>query len=98
MSVKNLLQSLQDQERVTKIQGLLNELMTFLVDELSVITGPYDDLLTLDEVIDRELILLISLNPNRNTRAVTALCRILLQNLQLMVGKRYEGVPGHRHE
>jgi len=98
MSVKNLLQSLQDQERVTKIQGLLNELMTFLVDELSIITGPYDDLLTLDEVIDKDLILLISLNPNRNTRAVTALGRILLQNLQLMVGKRYEGVPGRRHE
>lgn len=98
MSVKNLLQSLQDQERVTKIQGLLNELMTFLVDELSIITGPYDDLLTLDEVISRDLILLISLNPNRNTRAVTALGRILLQNLQLMVGKRYESIVGRRHE
>src|SRR5262249_31363720 len=98
MSVKNLLQSLQDQDRVTKIQGLLNELMTFLVDELSIITGPYEDLLTLDEIIDHEGILLISLNPNRNARAVTALGRILLQNLQLMVGKRYENASDHRRK
>jgi len=53
MSVRNLLQSLEDRERVPKIQGLLNECMTFLDDELSVITGPYDHLLSIDEV-DRE--------------------------------------------
>ena len=35
MSVKNLYQSFQDRERVPKIQGLLNECMTFLDDELS---------------------------------------------------------------
>src|SRR6266850_1131920 len=40
MSVKNLYQSFQDRERVPKIQGLLNECMTFLDDELSIITGP----------------------------------------------------------
>jgi len=38
MSVKNLLQSFQDRDRVQKIQGLLNECMTFLDDELSLIT------------------------------------------------------------
>jgi hypothetical protein len=93
MSVKNLLQSLEDRERVPKIQGLVNELMTFLEDELSLITGPYDDLLTLDQVIAERLILFVSLNANRNTRAVTAVGRMLLQNLQLMVGKRYHN--GH---
>ena len=40
MSVKNLYQSFGDRERVPKIQGLVNECMTFLDDELSVITGP----------------------------------------------------------
>jgi hypothetical protein len=50
MSVKNLYQSFADRERVPKIQGLLNECMTFLDDELSVITGPYEELLSLDEV------------------------------------------------
>jgi hypothetical protein len=43
MSVRNLLESFHGRERVPKIQGLLNECMTFLDDELSVITGPYED-------------------------------------------------------
>ena len=90
MSVKNLYQSFGDRERVPKIQGLLNECMTFLDDELSVITGPYEELLSLDEVIEQELILFVSLNVNKNTEPVRALGKMLLQNLQLVVGKRYE--------
>jgi hypothetical protein len=90
MSVRNLQQSFEDRDRVPKIQGLLNELMTFLEDDLSVVTGAYHDLLSLDEVIDKELILFVSLNTNKNSKAVTALGRMLLQNMQLMIGKRYE--------
>ena len=90
MSVKNLNESFHDRERVPKIQGLLNECMTFLDDELSVITGPYEDLLSLDEVIEHELILFVTLNVNKNTEPVRALGKMLLQNLQLVVGKRYE--------
>jgi hypothetical protein len=90
MSVRNLQQSFEDRERVPKIQGLLNELMTFLEDELSIVTGAYDELLSLDEVIDQELILAVSLNTNKNSKAVTALGRMLLQNMQLVIGKRYE--------
>src|SRR5437867_7323774 len=90
MSVKNLLQSLEDRERVPKIQGLLNECMTFLDNELSVITGPYEDLLSIDDVIEQELILFVTLNVNKNTEPVRALGKMLLQNLQLVVGKRYE--------
>ena len=89
MSVKMLLRSLQDRERVEKIQGLLNELLSFLEDELSVVTGAYQNLLTLDDVIENDLILFVSLNSNRNQRAVEALGKILLQNIQLMVGRRY---------
>jgi Type IV secretory system Conjugative DNA transfer len=98
MSVRNLQQSFQDRERVPKIQGLLNELMTFLTDDLSLITGAYDDLLSLDEVIDKELILFVSLNTNKNSKAVTALGRMLLQNLQLILGKRYENAQERRLE
>src|SRR5438128_2467855 len=90
MSVKNLLQSLEDRDRVPKIQGLLNECMTFLDDELSVIAGPYEDLLSIDDVIEQELILFVTLNVNKNTEPVRALGKMLLQNLQLVVGKRYE--------
>jgi type IV secretory pathway TraG/TraD family ATPase VirD4 len=95
MSVKNLYQSFEDRERVPKIQGLLNECMTFLDDELSVITGPYEELLSLDEVIEQELILFVTLNVNKNTEPVRALGKMLLQNLQLIVGKRYES-DAHR--
>jgi hypothetical protein len=98
MSVRNLQQSFEDRERVPKIQGLLNELMTFLEDDLSVITGAYDGLLSLDEVIDQELILFVSLNTNKNSKAVTALGRMLLQNMQLMIGKRYENEKLRRRE
>lgn len=90
MSAKNLYQSFRDRERVPKIQGLLNECMTFLDDELSVITGPYDDLLSINDVIEQGLILFASLNINKNTAPVRALGKMLLQNLQLVVGKRYE--------
>jgi hypothetical protein len=64
--------------------------MTFLDDELSVITGPYEELLSIDEVIEQELILFVSLNVNKNTEPVRALGKMLLQNLQLVIGKRYE--------
>jgi len=94
MSVRNLLESFHDRERVPKIQGLLNECMTFLDDELSVITGPYEDLLSIDDVIDQELILFVTLNINKNTEPVRALGKMLLQNLQLVVGKRFQFVPG----
>jgi type IV secretory pathway TraG/TraD family ATPase VirD4 len=90
MSVKNLHQSFSDRQRVPKIQGLVNECMTFLDDELGVITGPYEELLSLDEVIEQELILFVTLNINKNTEPVRALGRMLLRNLQLVVGKRYE--------
>jgi type IV secretory pathway TraG/TraD family ATPase VirD4 len=96
MSVKMLQRSLQDRERVEKIQGLLNELLSFLEDELSVVTGSYQDLLTLDDVLENDLILFVSLNSNRNQRAVEALGKILLQNIQLMVGKRYSQTSSSR--
>jgi hypothetical protein len=96
MSVRNLYQSFADRDRVAKIQGLLNECMTFLDDELNVITGPYEDLLSLDEVIEQELILLVSLNVNKNTEPVRALGKMLLQNLQLVVGKRYQSEEQRR--
>jgi hypothetical protein len=96
MSVRNLYQSFQDRERVPKIQGLLNECMTFLDDELSVITGPYENLLSIDEVIEQGLVLFVTLNVNKNTEPVRALGKMLLQNMQLVVGKRYESEEQRR--
>ena len=89
MSVRMIKRSLADRDRVEKIQGLLNELLAFLEDELSIVTGSYQELLTVDEVVEKGLILFVSLNTNKNKRACEALGKILLQNIQLMVGKRY---------
>jgi hypothetical protein len=90
MSARMLRQSFKDRERVEKIQGLLNELVAFLEENLSIITGSCQDLLTIDEAVDKGLILWISLNLNKNKRACEALGKILLQNIQLMIGKRYD--------
>jgi hypothetical protein len=98
MSIRNLQQSFEDRDRVPKIQGLLNELMTFLEDDLSAVTGAYDEVLSLDEVIEKELILFVSLNTNKNSKAVTALGRMLLQNMQLIIGKRYEDEQVRRRQ
>src|SRR4030095_2297140 len=76
--------------------GLLNECMTFLDDELSVITGPYEDLLSIDDVIEQELILFVTLNVNKNPEPVRALGKMPLQNLQLVIGKRYESEEQRR--
>ncbi len=61
-----------------------------------MITGPYEDLLSIDEVIEQELILFVSLNVNKNTEPVRALGKMLLQNMQLIVGKRYESEEQRR--
>jgi hypothetical protein len=89
MAVQNLLSSLSNKDRIQLVQGLLNNLATFMNDALAVITGPYDNLLTIEEVLDKNLILYVSLNVNVNKKAVTSLGRIILQNLQLTLGKRY---------
>ncbi len=90
MSVRALLQSFEDRERVPKIQGLINECMTFTDDDLAAITSHYDDLFCVEDVVEHDLILLVSLNANRNTDPVISLGRMILQNIQLTIGKLYE--------
>ena len=89
MSARMLQQSFKDRDRVEKIQGLLNELVAFLEDNLSIITGSYQDNLTPDQVVDEGLILWILLNLNKNKRACEAFGKIMLKNIQLTIGKRY---------
>jgi hypothetical protein len=89
MSARMLQQSFKDRDRVEKIQGLLNELVAFLEDNLSIITGSYEDNLTTDQVVDEGLILWVVLNLNKNKRACEALGKIILKNIQLTIGKRY---------
>lgn len=89
MSVRNVVESFNDPKRVQMIRGLINNMMTFLEDRLSIITGPYEDLISIEDVIEQKQILFVSLNVNKNDDN-TALGRMILQNLQLIIGKRYE--------
>ena len=90
MSVRNLIESFNDPKRVQMVRGLINNMMTFLEDRLSMITGPYEDLISIEEIIERGQILCISLNTSANDATTTALGRMILQNLQMVIGSRYE--------
>src|SRR6266702_8710849 len=90
MSVRNLVESFDDPKRVQMVRGLINNMMTFLEDRLSIITGPYEDLISIEDIIDRGKILCISLNTSANDETTTALGRMILQNLQMVIGARYE--------
>jgi type IV secretory pathway TraG/TraD family ATPase VirD4 len=90
MSVRNLVESFSDPKRVQMVRGLINNMMTFLEDRLSIITGPYEDLVSIEEIIDQGKILCVSLNTSANDETTTALGRMILQNLQMVIGARYE--------
>src|SRR5260370_24589060 len=55
-------------------------------------------MVALEEVIDKELIVFVSMNTNKNSKGVTALGRMLVQNMQLMIGKRYENEQERRRQ
>jgi hypothetical protein len=95
MSVHNLMQSFDTKERIEKIQGLLNELMTFIQDDLSIVAGSYENLISLEDVIEKELVLYISLNVGLDTKAVTTLGKMLLHNLKTISGRRYQEDKDH---
>lgn len=90
MSVRNLIESFNDPKRVQMVRGLINNMMTFLEDRMSMITGPYEDLISIEEIIERRQILCISLNTSANDATTSALGRMILQNIQMVIGNRYE--------
>lgn len=89
MSMHHILTTFEDKERVSKIQGLVNEMLTFLGDAMQAVTGPYDRLISMDDVLDKNMILYVSLNVNLSPVAAVSLGRIILQSLQLAIGERY---------
>lgn len=90
MSVRSIMESFNDPKRVQMVRGLINNMMTFLEDRLSIITGPYEDLVSIEDDIEQGRILAISLNTSANDETTTALGRMILQNLQMVIGARYE--------
>ena len=51
---------------------------------------PIGDLISIEDVIEQGQILVVSLNTNKDDSTTKALGRMILQNLQLVIGNRYE--------
>jgi type IV secretory pathway TraG/TraD family ATPase VirD4 len=73
-----------------KIRGLLNSMMPFVGDAVSQITDCTENLLTTDEVIEKNLILLVTMNIPKDSMATTTVGRIILRDLQSVIAKRYD--------
>lgn len=73
-----------------KIRGLLNSMMPFVGDAVSQITESTTDLLTIDEVVEKKLILLVTMNIPKGSMATTTVGKIILRDLQSVIAKRYD--------
>jgi type IV secretory pathway TraG/TraD family ATPase VirD4 len=89
LNLRVLHDGLTDENRIYNIKNLMNKITMFLSKEMSLITGGADRLITIDNVIDRRQILFVSLNINVKSQSTVALGRMLLSNLQLVIGRRY---------
>lgn len=98
LNLRVLHDGLSDDNRMYNIKNLMNKLTLFLSKEMALITGGADRLITIDDVIDRKLILFVSLNINMRSQSTIALGRMLLANLQLVIGRRYsQTAEGTKH-
>lgn len=79
----------QDEDWLLKIRGLLNSMMPFVGESLSLITGPCDHPVTFEEVVEEKQILIVTMNLGTDSQPARALGRILMRNLQFMISSRY---------
>jgi type IV secretory pathway TraG/TraD family ATPase VirD4 len=72
------------------IQGLLNSIKPFISEELSEITNATENLVTLDEVVEKNLILLVTMNIPKDSTNTVILGKMILRDLQSVIASRYE--------
>jgi hypothetical protein len=89
LAIDTLHTNYQDKEWLTKIRGLLNQLLPFATGNIGQITCACDHLLTFEAVAEQKLILVVSMNLGMDSHPVKALGRMLMRNLQFMVATRY---------
>jgi type IV secretory pathway TraG/TraD family ATPase VirD4 len=90
LAISTLRGNYADKEWMTKIRGLLNSMMPFVGDTLSLITGSCSDLLTFEELVEKKQILIVTMNVGKDSHPYKALGRIMLRNLQFMIASRYD--------
>lgn len=78
-----------DKNWPTLIRGLLNSMLPFVGDSLALITGYCDNLVTFEDVAEKKLILIVSMNLGTDSQPARALGKILMRNLQFMIASRY---------
>jgi type IV secretory pathway TraG/TraD family ATPase VirD4 len=75
---------------LTKIQGLLNSMKPFVGGALAEMTGSTENLVTIEDVIDKKLILLVSMNIGADSQPNRAIGRIIVRDVQAQIAKRYD--------
>lgn len=73
-----------------KVRGLLNSIKPFVSEELSEITNATENLVTLDGVIEKNLILLVTMNIPKDSTTTVTLGKMILRDLQSVIAKRYD--------
>jgi type IV secretory pathway TraG/TraD family ATPase VirD4 len=73
-----------------KVRGLLNSIKPFVGEELSVIVNDTENLLTLEDVIEKKLILLVTMNIPKDSTSTATLGKMILRDLQTVIAKRYD--------
>jgi hypothetical protein len=80
----------EDDDWISKIQGLLNSMKPFVGASLAQITGPSVHPVTFEEVIEKRQILIVSMNVGTDSQSSRSLGRILMRDLQSTIGARYD--------
>jgi type IV secretory pathway TraG/TraD family ATPase VirD4 len=88
--VTNLRGIYSENDWLGKIRGLINSMMPFVGDDVSQITDATENLLTIEDVVEKNLILLVTMNIPKNSAATTTVGRIILRDLQSIISKRYD--------
>lgn len=98
LSQRVLFNGLSDENQMYNIKNLITKLTQFLSKDMALLTGGYERMITLDEVLDKKQILFVSLNINIKASATEAIGKMLLSNLQLVIGRRYANTAeGTKH-
>jgi type IV secretory pathway TraG/TraD family ATPase VirD4 len=79
-----------EKEWLSKIQGLLNSMKPFVSESMSEITNATENLVTVDDVVEKNLILIVTMNIPKGSAATKTLGRIILRDLQSTIAKRYD--------
>jgi hypothetical protein len=96
LAVSTITGNYEDKDWLKQIRGLLNSMMPFVGDSLSLITGSCTDLVTFEEIAEKKQILIVSMNLGNDSQPIKSLGKILMRNMQYMIASRYNKYEMHQ--